>query len=136
MTEYHVEYRIEVDAESHEEAARKVAAILAGGGAGRGVYHVNDTRQSRIHEAVEIDLSQLECNACKRPASEAGELGYGEHDDLCYDCMMKADGYVTCPGCGELRQSGDIDTWHIDGRVIERCSSCVHNIRRSGGSPS
>lgn len=42
MTEWHVEYRIEVEAETPEDAAQTVADILSMGGAQRGAYHVRE----------------------------------------------------------------------------------------------
>lgn len=135
MTEYHVEYRIEVDAESPEEAARKVAAILAGGGAGRGAYHVREHHFGTEYDEVEIDLSLIECNGCKRPAAEVEdeELGYGEHGDLCYECFMRYTGNAECPQCDQWVAASDIETWHTPNGPTRMCSSCVHNARRSGG---
>lgn len=136
MTEYHVEYRIEVDAESPEEAARKVAAILGGGGAGRGVYHVAET--GRLDCVEEVDLSRLECNGCKRPAAEVedGLLGYGEHGDLCYECYMRANDYVECPQCDQWVQVNEVETYQTPNGPVRMCSGCHHDARRSGADIS
>lgn len=61
--EWHVEYRIEVEAESAEDAADIVRDILATGGAERGAYHV------RPHVAeVLIDFDQRPREAVDAPA--------------------------------------------------------------------
>lgn len=131
MTEYHVEYRIEVDAESREEAARKVAYLLANGGAGRGSYQVTAPNDA----TWDVDLSLIECNTCKQPASDDVELGYGEDEDLCHDCHMKAEGYVECPNCNGWRRAYEMNHWPELKEPVSMCDSCEHNARRSGWEP-
>ena len=60
VTEYHVEYRIEVEADTPEDAAVLVAGILAHGGAERGVYHVRRHAAGTPRAEVAIDLDPEE----------------------------------------------------------------------------
>lgn len=70
--EWHVEYRIEVEAESAEEAARKVAVLLANGGAERGVYHVHEhtavSASAFLKDETEVDLGTID-GTWEEPAS-------------------------------------------------------------------
>lgn len=89
MTEFHVEYRIEVDADNPRAAAEQVAGILANGGAQRGVYHVSEFlgagRQAWVQE---IDL-ELEAEAsqsgtpriCQVCDAVEGTDAYDDHHD-------------------------------------------------------
>lgn len=61
MTEFHVEYRIEVEADSAEEAAQKVADILGDGGAARGAYHVRPHPPQPEVSEVLVDLEEAAC---------------------------------------------------------------------------
>lgn len=60
MTEFHVEYRIEVNAETHEAAARKVARLLANGGARRGEYAVSVHSDVLQHVVASVDLGEID----------------------------------------------------------------------------
>ncbi len=136
MTEYHVEYRIEVDAESYEDAARKVAAILASGGAGRGVYYVNNHETEEAFNATRVDLSQIECNDCKRPAAEVGKPGYGDTEDLCSDCNLLRQGFTRCPQCDQWVRANEVETYQTPNGPVRMCSGCHHDARRSGADIS
>lgn len=57
MTEFRVEYAIEVEADTHEDAARKVAHLLANGGARRGSYEV---KKRGAGVKYEIDLGEID----------------------------------------------------------------------------
>lgn len=130
MTEYHVEYRIEVDAASPEEAALAVADILAGAGGRRGVYHVREHVDGS--DEVEVDLSLVQCSNCQRTVHDGAEVGYGEAGDLCYECNMRAEGYVECPQCDQWVEANEVHEYNSSNGPIKMCQSCMHDARRSG----
>lgn len=111
MTEYHVEYRIEVDAESAREAALKVAAILADGGAERGVYHVREHDAGgpgRERAEVEIDLGA--CSECGHEVEEHTRL-----DRRCDECADER----TCSRCDDV-----VETLSTD----DLCDGCIEEL--------
>lgn len=130
-TEYHVEYRIEVNAETPREAAEKVATILAGGGAERGVYHVRrHSASGTAHWEEAFDLG--ECAHCDARAEDGADLGYGPNGDLCYECSMREQGYTECPNCGEWKPVGEIYDYDFPNGKVTMCMECKHNADRSG----
>lgn len=127
-TEFHVEYRIEVTADSPREAALQVAQLLTER-AERGVYHVRrHSASGTAHWEEAIDLS-----ACAKCGTE-DDVGYGKDDDLCYDCYMESTGWVLCPNCGEWVE-GPLNEWPELNPPVIMCDSCLHNARRSGWEP-
>lgn len=136
MTEYHVEYRIEVEAESPEAAARKVAAILTYGGAERGVYHVrkhNHAGAGVEFAEVEIDLEDIDedrvCQECEE------EVTFLSSDNLCDGCVEYLATTEVCPNCGERVPKGEMNHWPGLKPPVSMCNSCEHNARRSGWEP-
>lgn len=106
MTEFHVEYRIEVEADAPEDAASLVASILANGGAERGVYHVKEHGIEAVETVVDLDRD---------------------------GCV--ADGMTRCPNCGEITDEDDMHHWPNLVEPVHMCSGCLHNARRSGWEP-
>lgn len=86
-SEWHVEYRIEVDAESAEDAARQVATMLANGGAERGVYQVSLHSDVLQHPVIEIDLDEGSFEDGDRECSRCGEeVSILNSQDECLGC--------------------------------------------------
>lgn len=99
MTEFHVEYRIEVEAETARDAVEKVADMLGDGGAARGNYHVMPNlmvigmplRPGEIE--IDLDPEEQRADIVERPCVECGEEAVG---DVGYTFR---NGTVMCSGC-------------------------------------
>lgn len=123
MSEFHVEYRIEVEADTHEQAARKVARMLANGGAARGSYAVR-THPARftLHPEfadITVDLGEIdgtwsdasdetdwvaEIDGVMREAEESTEAGEMEAvfaaRDATYDLLARIRRLMAVPDAG------------------------------------
>lgn len=103
--EYHVEYRIEVEADSPRAAAEQVAALLAGGGAERGVYHVREHDAGgpgRERAEVVIDLDERTCAECGDTAHTLST------DDLCDGCVEEQEHNATPRKTADELRPGDV----------------------------
>lgn len=126
MTEYHVEYRIETEANSPMEAAEQVAALLMER-ADRGVYSVREHVEGSVEVEIDLDSDLRECDAC------GDEVATLSSDDLCDGCV--AEGKRRCPNCGEWKPADEMNHWPKLAEPISMCDSCEHDARRSGWEP-
>lgn len=132
MMEYHVEYRIEVEASTPEDAVALVAGILASGGAERGSYHVmpfaGEQMPLRPGEIeIDLDLDERECSRC---GDEVQILNSRDECSACEEARSKG---RVCSRCAEDISPDDMHSHKKGGLTI--CGSCVHNEKRSGGGP-